>query len=134
MERHQKMASMHERHLCMKGSFSYTPTLLTFRNENIDNPERRANIFSNYFSTIFFWWFKENHKKSNPDKCHLLVTTNILTSVNINGFQIINSTEEKLLGIKFDIVNSLLKTMFHSNLCQKEKASEKLHALTRIVN
>ena len=40
--------------------------------------------------------------KANPDKCHLLVTTNALTSVNIHGFQITNSTEEKLPGIKFD--------------------------------
>ena len=127
MERHQKY-NIYEK------LFLNTPTFLTFQNENIDNPERIANIFNNYFSTIFFRWFKENHKKSNPDKCHLLVTTNILTSVNINGVQIINSTEEKLLGIKFDIVNSLLKTMFHSSLCQKEKASEKLHALTSIVN
>ena len=39
--------------------------------------------------------------KANPDKRHLLVTTNALTSV-INGFQITNSTEEKLLIIKFD--------------------------------
>ena len=49
-----------------------------------------------------FRWFKENHMKANPDKCHLLVTTNALTSVNINGFEITKSTEEKLLGIKFD--------------------------------
>ena len=40
-----------------------------------------------------FRWFKENHMKANPDKCHLLVTTNALTSVNRNGFQITNSTE-----------------------------------------
>ena len=48
-----------------------------------------------------FQWFKENHMKANPE-CHLLVTTNALTSVNISGFQITNCTEEKLLGIKFD--------------------------------
>ena len=36
----------------MKSSFSNSPTLLTFQNENIDNPERIANIFNNYFSTI----------------------------------------------------------------------------------
>ena len=36
----------------MKRSFSNTPTLLTLQNENIDNPERIANIFNNYFSTI----------------------------------------------------------------------------------
>ena len=68
--------------------------------------------------------------KANPDKCHLLVTTNTLTSVNINGFQIKNSTEERLLGIKFD---SKLSFENHvSSLCKK--ASQKLHALTRIVN
>ena len=68
--------------------------------------------------------------KTNPDKCHLLVTTNTLTSVNINGFQIKNSTEERLLGIKFD---SKLSFENHvSSLCKK--ASQKLHALTRIVN
>ena len=38
--------------ISMKSSFSNTPTLLTFQNENIDNPERIANIFNNYFSTI----------------------------------------------------------------------------------
>ena len=41
-----------------------------------------------------FRWFKENRMKSNLDKCHLLVTTNVLTSVNVNGFQITNNTEE----------------------------------------
>ena len=33
-----------------------------------------------------FRWFKENQMKANPDKCHLLVTTSALTSVNLNGF------------------------------------------------
>ena len=77
-----------------------------------------------------FRWFKENHTKANSDKCHLLLTTNALTSVNINGFQITKSTEEKLLGIKF---GSKLSFENHvSSLCKK--ASQKLHALTRIVN
>ena len=38
--------------ISMKSSFSNSPTLLTFQNENIDNPERIANIFNDYFSTI----------------------------------------------------------------------------------
>ena len=38
--------------IAMKSSFSNTPTLLTFQNENIDNSERIANIFNNYFSAI----------------------------------------------------------------------------------
>ena len=40
-----------------------------------------------------------------------LVTTNALTSVNINGFKRSNSTEEKFFGISL-IVNSFFKTMF----------------------
>ena len=36
----------------IKSSSSSSPTLLTYQNENIDNPERMANIFNNYFSTI----------------------------------------------------------------------------------
>ena len=35
-----------------KSTFSNTPTLFTFENENIDKLERIANIFNNYFSTI----------------------------------------------------------------------------------
>ena len=68
--------------------------------------------------------------KANPDKCHLLVTTNALTSVNINDFQITNSIEEKLLGINFDRELSFENNI--SSLCKK--ASQKLHALRRIVN
>ena len=67
--------------------------------------------------------------KASPDKYHLLVTNNALTSVNINGFQITNSTEETFLGIRFD---SKLSFENHiSILCKK--ANQKLHALTRIV-
>ena len=66
--------------------------------------------------------------KANADKCHLLVTTDTLTSVNINGFQITYSTVEKLLGIKFD--GKLSFENHVSSLCKK--ASQKLHALTRI--
>ena len=40
-----------------------------------------------------FRWFKENRMKSNPNKCHLSVKTNSLTSANINRFQITNNTE-----------------------------------------
>ena len=72
----------------------------------------------------------ENHVIANPDKCHLFVTTNALTFVNINGFQITNSTEEKLLGIKFNIKLSFENHV--SSLCRT--ISQKLLELTRIVN
>ena len=35
-----------------KSSSSNSPLLLTYQNDNNDNPERIANIFHNYFSTI----------------------------------------------------------------------------------
>ena len=36
----------------MKSSSSNYSILLTYQSDNIDNPERIANIFNNYFSTI----------------------------------------------------------------------------------
>ena len=55
---------------------------------------------------------------------------NALISVNINDFQITNSTKKKILRIKFD---SKLSFENHvSSICNK--ASQKLHALTRIVS
>ena len=72
-----------------------------------------------------FRWFKENHRKANPDKCHLLVTTKASISLNVNGFQIKNS-KEKLLGIKFD---SKLSFENHvSSICKK--STQTLHAPT----
>ena len=85
--------------ISMKSSFSNTPTLLTFQNENIDNPERIANIFNNYFSTIGEKTqakIKHSHKKytdylsnENPDTFFLSPTNKeeikfILSSLDIN--------------------------------------------------
>ena len=36
----------------MKSSSSNSPTLLTYQNKNINNPERIQNIFNNYFSKL----------------------------------------------------------------------------------
>ena len=83
-----------------------------------------------YLTHDLFRWFKENHMKANPDKCHILVTSYALASVNINGFQITNSTEQKLQGIKFDSKLSFENHVL--SLCKE--ASQKLHALTRIVS
>ena len=77
-----------------------------------------------------FKWSHENHMKVNADECHLLVTTNSAVSANIEEFVINNSNEEKILGIKTDIKVSFENHV--SSLCKK--ASQKLHALTRIVN
>ena len=40
--------------------------------------------------------------KPNGDKCHLLVTTEKPVSVNIDGSNVENKKEQKLLSIKFD--------------------------------
>ena len=66
----------------------------------------------------------------NADKCHLLVTTKRSVSANIGEFVINNSNEEKLPGIKVDTKLSFENHV--SSLCKK--ASQKLHALVRIVN
>ena len=68
--------------------------------------------------------------KTNPGKCHLLLSTNQNKLVNINSNAIHNSPSEELHGttigtnLKFDIdVINLCKTTF-----------QKLNALTRTVS
>ena len=65
--------------------------------------------------------------KSNPDKCHLLVSTNDNVAIRIGKFQIENTKREKLLGIQFD--NKLSFDYHLSEICKK--ASRKLYALCR---
>ena len=68
--------------------------------------------------------------KANADKCHLLVTRDTDVTAKIGEFDVKNSREEKLLGVKID---SKLSFENHvSSLCKK--ASQKLHALARVVN
>ena len=69
--------------------------------------------------------------KANPDKFHLILSEKDYSiSINIAGFEIENQHSAKLLGIKID--NKLTFDDHVSNLCFK--ASQKLHALTRIRN
>ena len=72
--------------------------------------------------------FRENHMKGNAEKCHLLVSTDESCTAKIEYFSIKNSTEEKLLGVKFD--SNLFLKIHVTSLCKK--ASQKLHALARI--
>ena len=76
----------------------------------------------------FFKWFKDNLFKGNPDKCHLLVSTNEKIKINIGDFSIENSDCEKLLGVKID--NKLTFDYHVSDICKK--ANRKINALTRI--
>ena len=73
-------------------------------------------------------WFTHNLLKANPEKYHLLVSTNEKRHLNVGEVEISNSKCEKFLGI---IIDS--KLMFDSHvksLCKK--ASQKLNALSRV--
>ena len=76
-------------------------------------------------SKELFKWFDDNLMKSNPDKCHLLVSTNDNVAIWIRKFQIENTKREKLLGKQFD--NKLSFDYHLSEICKK--ASRKLYAL-----
>ena len=98
-----------------------TPYNFDFSLDNIiSNLEKSTNSLLN--------WFRENHMKANADKCHLLVSSNESCKAKIEDFSIKNSTEEKLLGVKFD--SNLSFENHVTSLCKK--ASQKLHALARV--
>ena len=75
-----------------------------------------------------FHWFSNNYLKANPDKCHLLVNTTGDVRISVRSETISNSSNQKLLGIRFN-----------SNFCFDDhlasfckKASQKMNALTRV--
>ena len=86
----------------------------------ISNLEKSTNSLLN--------WFRENHMKANANKCHLLVSFDESCTAKIEDFNIKNSTEEKLLVVKFD--SNLSFESHVTSLCKK--ARQKLHALARI--
>ena len=80
-----------------------------------------------------FNWFSMNYLKAIPGKSHLLLTSNNEASVellptSIDETDIKSSSSKKLLGVIID--NKLTFNEPVSKLCKK--ASNKLHALTRI--
>ena len=76
-------------------------------------------------------WIRYNGLKANPDKFHLLLSEiDESLSVNVNGFDISNSSSQKLIGILLD--NKVSFKNHVTGLCAT--ASQKLHALSRISN
>ena len=76
-------------------------------------------------------WFSNNFMKLNADKCHLLVLeqrSDDPVTVRIGNSEVVNSSEEKLLGFQID--NKLSFDNHVSKLC--EKASNRLYALALI--
>ena len=79
-------------------------------------------------STALFQWFDNNLLKNNPDKCHLLISSNENITVKIGEYEVENSECEELLGAKLDWK---LNCDDHiSNRCKK--ACGELNALVRI--
>ena len=77
-----------------------------------------------------FKWFADNQMKANEDKCHLIVSTNELSEIQIGDFTIKNSASEKLVVGNID---SKLNFDCHVNhLCNK--ANKKLRALARVTS
>ena len=77
---------------------------------------------------MLFDWFSNNYLKANPDKCHHLVNTTGNIRISVRNETISNSSNQKLLGIRF---NSNFRFDDHvASLCKQ--ASQKLNALTRV--
>ena len=53
-------------------------------------------------ATKLFGWFKNNHIKANPGKSHILLSTNELEIVSIDGIPLAESSHKKVLGITID--------------------------------
>ena len=93
---------------------------------NLDEVIQKLELTTNNL----FEWFKNNHMKANADKCHLLVTRDTDVTAKIGELDVKDSKEVKLLGVKID--GKLSFENHVSSLCKK--ASQKLHALQRVVN
>ena len=76
-------------------------------------------------------WIRNNGLKANPDKFHLLLSDpSEELSTKVDNLDIKNSKTQKLLGIEID--NKLTFTDHVTSICKK--ASQKLHALSRVRN
>ena len=95
--------------------------------ENLDNISHRLETDCR----VALEWFSDNFMKLNADKCHLLVLGQRCdgpVTVRIGNVDVVNSSEEKLLGVQID---SRLSFDNHvPKLCRKP--SNKLYALARI--
>ena len=69
-------------------------------------------------SKVLFKWFEDNLMKSDPDKCHLLVSTNDNVAITIGNFQIENTKREKLLGIQFHNLSIVIYQKYAKTLAE----------------
>ena len=79
-------------------------------------------------SASLFEWFSNNHMKTNPEQCHLLINANRPATIKIREHTTSNSYCEKLFGVQIGSqlnFNNHLETIIN-------KASLKVHVLARI--
>ena len=81
-------------------------------------------------SEKMFQWFSNKQLKGNTDKCHLIISSDDPTEIQVGESVIKNTTCEKLLGIKVD--NKLTFDEHISGLCKK--AANKLGTLARVAS
>ena len=76
-------------------------------------------------------WFENNYKKLNQDKCHFLISGNVIEHLweKVGDELIWESDEEKLLGVTID--KNLNFSSHLNTLCKK--VGQKVAALARIV-
>ena len=89
-------------------------------------------VISKLHSTFdkHFTWFKVNHVKTNPEICHLLLSSKIPTKSLFGTSCIKSSTKETLLGV---LIDSKLRFNEHMSLiCTK--VGRKINALGHITN
>ena len=79
-------------------------------------------------SITMFSWFKFNGMKANPDKYHLLLSSDEKCNVSIGNHLIENNKQQKRLAVLLD--NNLKFQKHVNNLCTK--ASQKLSALCTV--
>ena len=76
-------------------------------------------------------WIRNNGQKANPDKFNLILSEkNEDLSIHIDNFDVCNTPSQVLLGVTLD--NKVTFNTHITSLCKK--ASQKLHALSRVSN
>ena len=78
---------------------SYADDNTTYTSDfNLEEVKQKLELITNNL----FEWFKNNHMKAKADNFHLLVTKDTDVTAKIGEFDVKNSREEKLLGVKID--------------------------------
>ena len=99
----------------MKISSSYSPVLLTYKINKIDNPEKTANIFNSYFRTIAEKT-QAKIKHSNKSATNKEEIKIILSCLDINKSTRTYSFPSKVLKMLKNDISEQLTDLFNLSL------------------